>query len=169
MNKPAPVDLTKLKSMGKRMSADFVELVTSAEVYEQDTVILNETLGNFFVELQKVGAEFGYRTAMEIHRLFQKLTVLNESMSTNEKVDITIMQKLLPKLHGSRRKLCPILATLAGLCVSSGVDFKKDFLENTDTADFENPEIVKFPLSLEKISRMYKGAIDNGFASYAEA
>jgi hypothetical protein len=169
LNKPAPVDLTKLKSMGKGMSADFVELVTSAEVHEQDTVILNETLGNFFVELQKVGAEFGYRTAMEIHRLFQKLTDLNENMSTNEKVDIAIMQKLLPKLHGSRRKLCPILETLAGLCVISGVDFKKDFLENTDTVDFENQELVKFPLSLEKISRMYKGAIDNGFASYAEA
>ena len=30
-------------------------------------------------------------------------------------------------------------------------------------------EKVKYPLSLEKITRMYKGAIDNGFASYAEA
>jgi len=28
---------------------------------------------------------------------------------------------------------------------------------------------VKYPLSLEKIARMYKGAVDNGFTSYAEA
>jgi 5-methylcytosine-specific restriction protein B len=28
---------------------------------------------------------------------------------------------------------------------------------------------VKFPLSLEKISRMFNSAVDNGFASYAEA
>lgn len=34
--------------------------------------------------------------------------------------------------------------------------------------DFSN-ENVLYPLSLEKITRMYKGAVDNGFASFAEA
>lgn len=28
---------------------------------------------------------------------------------------------------------------------------------------------VLYPLSLEKISRLYRGAIDNGFASFSEA
>ena len=34
--------------------------------------------------------------------------------------------------------------------------------------DYSNDKVL-YPLSLEKIARMYKGAVDNGFASYAEA
>jgi 5-methylcytosine-specific restriction protein B len=79
------------------------------------------------------------------------------------------MQKLLPKLHGSRRKLCPILEVLAKLCVEESIDVKKDFLENKEELVFKENAEVLYPLSLEKITRMYKGAIDNGFASYAEA
>ena len=36
--------------------------------------------------------------------------------------------------------------------------------------DFKfNSKSVLFPLSLEKIARMYRRAVQNGFASYAEA
>jgi 5-methylcytosine-specific restriction protein B len=39
-----------------------------------------------------------------------------------------------------------------------------------DKTDFDyNDANVLYPLSLEKIARMYRGAIDNGFASFAEA
>jgi 5-methylcytosine-specific restriction protein B len=43
----------------------------------------------------------------------------------------------------------------------------KDIFEKTDF-DFKIKGVI-YPLSLEKISRMYRGAIDNGFASFAEA
>ena len=82
-------------------------------------------------------------------------------------MDIAIMQKLLPKLHGSRRKLCPVLETLGAFCISGEVKIIKDVFENTDF-DFKSSK-VNYPLSLEKIARMYRGAIDNGFASFAEA
>jgi 5-methylcytosine-specific restriction enzyme B len=77
------------------------------------------------------------------------------------------MQKLLPKLHGSRRKLCPVLETLGSFCISGDIKIIKDVFEKTDF-DFEASNVL-YPLSLEKIARMYKGAIDNGFASFAEA
>jgi hypothetical protein len=77
------------------------------------------------------------------------------------------MQKLLPKLHGSRRKLCPVLETLGSFCISGDVKIIKDVFENTDFN--YNAANVLYPLSLEKIARMYRGAIDNGFASFAEA
>jgi len=99
--------------------------------------------------------------------LFHQLAVVNPELSENEQIDIAIMQKLLPKLHGSRRKLCPVLESLGGLCVANG-DVKKAYFENTADLNFDE-EAVIYPLSLEKITRMYKGAIDNGFASYAEA
>jgi 5-methylcytosine-specific restriction protein B len=59
------------------------------------------------------------------------------------------MQKLLPKLNGSRSKLNKIIPPLKELCEKEG-------------------EII-FPLSHEKLSRMKKNADENGFASYAEA
>jgi hypothetical protein len=84
-----------------------------------------------------------------------------------QKLDIAIMQKLLPKLHGSRRKLCPVLETLGSFCISGNIKIVKDVFEIADF-DFTNSSII-YPLSLEKITRMYRGAVDNGFASFAEA
>ena len=83
----------------------------------------------------------------------------------NFKIDVAIMQKLLPKIHGSRRKLSKPLTVLAQLCLSESTDniFKEDGEINI-TADK-----IKYPLSFYKIARMYKSAIENGFASYAEA
>lgn len=169
LKSPNPIDLTQLESKGANMAADFIKMAKNQEFKEVTTDNLNSTLVNFFSQLQKTGAEFGYRTGMEIHRLYQQLTVINEDISENEKIDIAVMQKLLPKLHGSRRKLCPILETLAKLCVKEEVDVKKDFLENKEQLVFKKNPNVYYPLSLEKITRMYRGAIDNGFASYAEA
>ncbi len=121
----------------------------------------------FFNELKKTGAEFGYRTASEISTLYHQLQIINNDLTEDEKLDITIMQKLLPKLHGSRRKLIPVLHTLASFCTKEEMKVKSEIFENSHF-DF-NSDIVKYPLSLEKIKRMYKGAIDHGFASYAEA
>ncbi|MRS05884.1 hypothetical protein EG832_22095 [bacterium] len=79
------------------------------------------------------------------------------------------MQKLLPKLHGSRRKLCPILITLGKLCVTDRINsIEKEVFDLADY-DFYDAEKVKYPISLEKIVRMYRGAVDNGYTSYAEA
>ncbi len=169
LDTPNEIDLTQLEFMGVSMGASFIEIAKNKEFESIDTKTLNETLVNFFTELKKTGAEFGYRTGMEIHRLYQQVTVINSGLNEKDKIDIAVMQKLLPKLHGSRRKLCPILEVLANLCVKETINVKKDFLESKEELVFKENEDVLYPLSLEKITRMYKGAIDNGFASYAEA
>lgn len=160
------LNMQALSAKGAGMAEDFVKI--SMNKATSDTQELKTTLESFFVELQKVGAEFGYRTATEIQTLLGQIEVIDSKRTESDKIDIAIMQKLLPKLHGSRRKLCPILETLAALCIISG-DAKKDYLDNKDDLVFHRNTDVKYPLSLEKITRMYKGAIDNGFSSYAEA
>ncbi len=78
------------------------------------------------------------------------------------------MQKLLPKLHGSRSKLVPILELLAVLCFDEGTfkeEQKKEIFNTIKEGEFS--EI--YTLSLEKITRMYHNAVSNGFTSYAEA
>jgi hypothetical protein len=83
------------------------------------------------------------------------------------------MQKLLPKINGSRSKLVKALPELAALCIKSNdpknvENIFKSFIDNGQSLDEFKSEI-SFPLSFEKLCRMYKNAHENGFASYAEA
>lgn len=169
---------------GQSMGEHFFQLaeektITKIPEIEGDDNVLNK----FFSELQIVGSEFGYRTATEIELLITKLSIdgfIDEdgkSISNNAKIDIAIMQKLLPKLHGSRKKLVGPLETLAGFCLErineSQPDeqnkiktFYQQFIsEKRDDAKWE----IKYPISFEKIERMHKNVIENGFTSYAEA
>lgn len=161
------IDMDVLTGKGADMAKSFIDMSDNKTFVTTDIEDIKAELLQFFGELKKTGAEFGYRSATEILRLIYQLSVLDNGLSTNQKIDIAIMQKLLPKLHGSRRKLCPVLETLGTFCISGEVKIVKDVFDNIDF-DF-NAKTVLYPLSLEKIHRMYNGAVDNGFASYAEA
>ena len=162
-------DVTDLNGEGKSMGESFVTIATEKAKANSDT--LKTTLNNFFSTLQEVGAEFGYRTASEIQTLFGQIDVVNPDFSEkeNEKIDIAIMQKLLPKLHGSRSKLTPILKTLATLCYQNNEDFTLEQKDKVFETVKEDTRTVQNPISLEKITRMYHNVISNGFTSYAEA
>jgi 5-methylcytosine-specific restriction enzyme B len=159
------VDISKLSMKGASMARSFVIEAKKIEMGKNDLTKIKNTLNNFFDQLEKIGSEFGYRTAFDIIRLNNQLSIIDNTLNENEKIDITIIQKLLPKLHGSRRKLVPVLIALGNLCVIDSKDIEK----NVFITKSINPENTKFPLSLEKIVRMYQSAIDNGFASFAEA
>lgn len=159
------INMNALTGKGSGMAKSFLDL-SGNKSFESDNEI-NEALIRFFGELKKTGAEFGYRSATEILRLVHHLSVLDSKLTKAQKIDIAIMQKLLPKLHGSRRKLCPVLETLGGFCFSDSTKVLKEVFEKEDF-DYKDARVI-YPLSLEKISRMYKGALDHGFASFAEA
>jgi 5-methylcytosine-specific restriction protein B len=161
------INLDALNGKGAGMAKSFLEMAASREFGTADMDGINAALVQFFGELKKTGAEFGYRSATEILRLIHQLTVLDKSLTPHKKIDIAIIQKLLPKLHGSRRKLCPVLEILGSFCITGNVSIIKDVFDKTDF-DYNDANVL-YPLSLEKIARMYRGAIDNGFASFAEA
>jgi hypothetical protein len=161
------VDMQNLISKGASMANSFLEMSYNKTFEKNDKEEINRVLVKFFGELKKTGTEFGYRTASEILRLINQLNEVDDSLSLNEKIDIAIIQKLLPKLHGSRRKLATPLETLGGFCISDHTKIVKGVFENM-SFDYKSSNVI-YPLSLEKISRMYRSAIDNGFASFAEA
>jgi 5-methylcytosine-specific restriction protein B len=160
-------DLKKLIGQGIAMAESFLSIAEKVDIEKNET--LTNELVYFFNELKKVGAEFGYRSATEIMQLAAKLKILEPTITDNACLDIAIMQKLLPKLHGSRSKLVKILIALAGLCIDSmkKEDFEKNF-EDLYKKDFVDIK-VKYPISFEKLIRMYKNVLANGFTSYAEA
>ena len=170
---------------GQNMAENFFHLAEDKKInklqeIEGDANVLNK----FFEELQIVGSEFGYRSATEIELLITKLGnngFIDEEgqlLTNNTKIDIAIMQKLLPKLHGSRKKLVGPLETLAGFCLERKKDapmleeqnktknlYQQFISEKRDSAKWE----IKYSISFEKIERMLKNVIENGFTSYAEA
>jgi 5-methylcytosine-specific restriction protein B len=164
------LNLDLLKGQGASMSESFMEL--SLIETDKNLSTVETDLKLFFSELKKSGAEFGYRTASEIGRLMYMLGQSGEN--GNDLLDIAIMQKLLPKLHGSRNKLTKVLPVLGSFCLINTANIKEAYLDKyvaniISEKDIEQDSNVKYRISLEKICRMYKNAIENGFASYAEA
>ena len=123
---------------------------------------MKTTLISMFDTLSKIQKEFGYRTAHEMSR-FITICKCYTDMSDEEAIDAAMVQKLLPKIHGSRKKISPVLTALWQLC------YKQDSVE-IDTLDtMPSLDTFKYPLTAEKIWRMYQIAQDNGFTSFAEA
>lgn len=141
------------------MGQDFVNRSIAKETSKSE--LAQKTLIEFFRVLKKVNAEFGFRSATEIYRFITNTKSCADSMTEDEILDAAIVQKLLPKLHGSRKKLEPVLKALWGLCMP------KEHATETITRD--NVQHAKFQESADKIQRMMQTALDNGFTSFAEA
>lgn len=164
------LDMESLKAQGANMSDGFMAMALKET--DKNLKSSEADLKLFFSELKKSGAEFGYRTASEIGRLMYMLNELGES--GDNLLDIAIMQKLLPKLHGSRNKLTKVLPILGGFCLTDNSKIKEDYLDKFVSNNLTEVELkadtnIKYKISFEKICRMYKNAVENGFASYAEA
>lgn len=169
LNQVGEIKMENLESKGAGMAKSFLEMALDKTVPSEGMGNVKTELGEFFVELKKVGAEFGYRSATEILKLIDRLGKIDPSLDENAKLDIAIIQKLLPKLHGSRRKLAPVLTALANLCLKESINKEKEST-SIESKVFEVDSVnIKYPISYEKLSRMHRAAIENGFASFAEA
>ena len=164
LDSPADIDLSKLAGKGAGMANDFVKIATSPAAKFSDKTSLSDELVKFFENLTEVGAEFGYRTANEISRFASLSEQLAEGWKFEHIMDAAISQKLLPKIHGSRRKLEKVLFRLGQLCLTEGD--AEELLKKPESIIWES---VKYPISFEKIIRMHKGLVENGFTSFAEA
>jgi hypothetical protein len=181
----AKPNLSKLDGKGASFGRAFVDAAKNPGVvpahvkqsYDDEMLLLFRTL-------QAHGVEFGYRTAYEAARFVYFYKLLGRY--TDDDIawlpgafDCVVFQKLLPKLHGSRAKLGPVLRKLWFLCVNDvagrGADAFKaadDAARSTDKNAEPStvvPAGAPYPLSAEKIGRMWRLLVENGFASFAEA
>ncbi len=159
-----------LTAKGANMAKSFMEM--ALQPTSKNFKATKNDLTLFFTGLKKSGAEFGYRTASEIGRLMFMLEELGET--GDNLLDVAIMQKLLPKLHGSRNKLTKVLPILGGFCLKDNSKIKEAYLDKFVSNSITEKQLnadsnIKYHISFEKICRMYKNAVENGFASYAEA
>ena len=185
LGNPAKTDLRKLDGRGEKFGKAFVNTATrSASVSPDVKAAYDAEMLLLFKMLQTHGAEFGYRTAYETARFIHFYKLLGNHINGDISwfpgaFDCVIFQKLLPKLNGSRVKLGPVLKKLWFICVNDVTGRGKDVLKAADEAARSTdkkaePSVVVpagalYPLSAEKIGRMWRLLIENGFASFAEA
>ena len=113
----------------------------------------------FFKPLAELGAEFGYRSAAEIMSFCG--FYIDAGAKIDAAIDAAIVQKLLPKLHGSQARLGPVLRKLKELATKETVTS-----EGGETKKVRTP---LYTLTCEKLDRMLDRLKANGFTSFAEA
>ena len=185
LENPAKPDLSKLAGKGESFGKLFVGAAKNpVSVPDNVKADYDAELLLFFKTLQGNGAEFGYRTAYEAARFiyFYKLIgnyPTGDTIWLSSAFDAVLSQKILPKLHGSRAKLGPVLKKLWFLCINNAVDRGADAFKAAEDAARSTDKKVEpslvvptgapYPLSAEKIGRMWRMLVENGFASFAEA
>ena len=158
MDDPQPIRMAALAHKGAGYGAAFVAVAAGdaprlADLPKtihpdgaQCMVDLKARLVEAFRVLEPIGAEFGFRTAFEISRFVAfHATLTGAGWQFSDALDAQVYQKLMPKLHGSERRLGPVLKALEGFCTTHGC-----------------------PMSLVKIRRM-QDRLRDGFTSFAEA
>ena len=144
----------------------------------------------FFDLLRDHGAEFGFRVANESARFlhFYRLLGGHAEDSTDgfdAAMDAIIVQKLLPKLHGSRPRLEGLLWALAWACGGdrAGLDAPAFLARCREAGSAQEetkygPETVekalagstaRYPLSFDKVMRMWRKLVRDQFVTFSEA
>lgn len=144
----------------------------------------------FFDLLRDHSAEFGFRVANEAARFLHFYRLLGGHAEDSVEwfdaaMDAVIVQKLLPKLHGSRPKLEGLLWALAWACGGDRTDLdapaflvrcRKAGEAREETKD--GPEAVeralagaaaRYPLSFDKVMRMWRKVVRDQFVTFSEA
>jgi MoxR-like ATPase len=106
------------------------------------------TLREAHAILAGASQEFGHRTLYEILRFCAFFAATGDADS-HTALDLAIMQKVLPKVHGSRRRVEPVLIALGALALGAGPD-------------------PRLPVTHHKIGRMIESVRANQFVSFAE-
>jgi 5-methylcytosine-specific restriction endonuclease McrBC GTP-binding regulatory subunit McrB len=107
----------------------------------------SEILGELLDILQKYNMHFGYRVINEVSRFVNLCRSEVQQFDLHAALDVQILQKILPKMHGTRARLEQPLADLLSFCNQGG---------------------IRFPRSAQKISRIMDQLSIQGYASFIE-
>ena len=104
--------------------------------------------------------EFGHRVFYEAVR-FAAMAEQSGVSGLSVILDLIVLQKILPRMHGSRRRIEAPLVALRGFC--------QNFSRPAESAHEGVPlEVIKLPRSFAKLDRMLASLKANQFVSFSE-
>lgn len=142
-----------------------------------------DRLMSLFRIMKRGRGEYGFRTGKEVIAYLRTAhflagpeptgrTAWAAGGSWHEALDAQILQKILPKLHGSRSRLAPLLGALATYCATGDEDdAMKHFPQDGAAAkrslqDARGLTELKFKNSYEKLERMIDVLVEEQFVSF---
>ena len=139
----------------------------------------NKHLVGLFEVLERARFEFAFRTAKEINHYLRVCRHLADDKSAwdgggwKADLDRQILQKLLPKIHGSMGRVGPLLAELAHYCHKGGATEPADGAHTRGGMDaalgLENSvEKAAFQESFNKLKSMIETLRDEQFVSFIQ-
>jgi len=120
-----------------------------------DRALLVESLKDLHRLLTRHDLEFGHRTMTEALR-FSSIYDAISGAGWLRALDLIILQMILPRIHGSRPRVEPLLTDLEGYCTNAG------------PIGVEGTSIPALPFSLSKVGRMLRIVRANQFVSFTE-
>jgi 5-methylcytosine-specific restriction protein B len=135
------------------------------------------TIADLFSLMQKRHQEFAFRSMVEILRFLAvdyELTPKIEEWNGQSAIDSQILQKILPKLHGSKRKIGSLLAAIAKYCERGNRADAEALLSNeTKAEDYlamagGREKSPQFPQSYLKLCEMMEAVRRDQFVSFIQ-
>ena len=122
------------------------------------TVAIAKALRDLHGRLSESDDEFGHRVFYESKRLAAALGELGIS-DRNAVLDHLLLLKILPRIHGSRRRAEPVLKRLAAFAMDP------DGPQAIDPSGTSEPAL---PMTMSKVARMLRSVEINQFVSFTD-
>jgi len=107
---------------------------------------------------------FGYRVINEISYFIRNAHGQIHNFDLDDLMDIQILQKILPKFHGTQGKLDEPLTRLFTFCYGENVSLDEAVFEKAAAYDKD----ARFPRSAQKLARMIRNLSVQGYTSFIE-
>ena len=125
-------------------------------------------IGNLLAEIQDIlhpyNFHFGYRVINEVAAFIWHAHETVHDLNLEETIDIQILQKILPKFHGTQAKLEEPLRKLLAFCCGDKSIHDESYLQPAICSD----EKSRFPRSAQKLARMIRNLKNQGYTSFIE-
>lgn len=169
----------KMEYAGDGVAERFLSLVREARADKlpdpsdgDSTKQLAAALDSVFDIMRDARLEFGFRTINEIRRYLRvdcALTRAKSKWNWQNAFDAQLLQKILPKLSGSRRRLEDLLVRLAVFCESSKVTpLGATSPTNLQSVPINRDEKPHFPFSYRKLCDMLDAVRRDQFVSFIQ-
>ena len=130
----------------------------------------NDPINELLNILKKYNLHFGYRVVNEMSRfIWLSREVPVEKFDFNEAFDIQILQKILPKFHGTQAKLEQPLKDILAFCYpddNKPVEIDNKFLEKVLASASANG--ARYVRTAKKLAHMKSNLQTQGYTSFIE-
>ncbi len=117
--------------------------------------------------LSPYGLHFGYRVINEVSRFIINASRMVKDFNFDDTMDIQMLQKILPKFHGTQAKLEEPLRKLLAACYRPPA-VPDQSVDLPNVKEMMNNKDIRFPRSACKLFRMLKNMKLQGYTSFIE-